>query len=105
AAWLRLVVEAILEQEERAGHARQMRAGCRRPRMGSVSVKRIAQPERLEDHRRQRLLVVHAGRRLDDEPGEDVIGVGIEPSPARREMLAIGGIDKADQIPGAELMM
>ena len=105
AAWLRLVVEAVLEQEERAGHARQMRAGRRWPRMRSVGVERVVQPERLEDHRRQRLLVVHARGRLDDEASEDVVGVGIEPSRGRREMLAIGGIDKADQILGAELMV
>ena len=63
------------------------------------------QPERLQDHRRQRLLVVHAGSRLDDQAGENVIGVGVEPSRVRRKMLAVGGIDKADQILGAELMV
>jgi hypothetical protein len=73
--------------------------------MRSVGVERVVQPERLEDHRRQRLLVVHPGRRLDDQAGKNVIGVGIEPSGGRWKIVAVSGIDKADQILAAELMV
>ena len=105
AAGLRLVIEAVLQQEESARHARHDGAGGRGPRMRSVGVESVVQPERLQDHRRQRLLVVHARRRLDDEAREDVVGVGIEPSRGRRKMIAVRGIDEADQVLVAELMM
>ena len=75
------------------------------PGCGPIGVERVAQTERLEDHCRERLLVVDAGSRLDNEACEDVVGVGIEPSRAWRKMLAISRIDEADQVLRAELMM
>ena len=93
-ARLRLVTEAVLQQVERARHARHDGTGRSGSRMRSVGVEGVVQSERLEDHRRQRLLVVHARSRLDDEAGKNVIGVGIEPSRGRRKMVPLAGSTK-----------